>query len=1215
MLKYPLVIFCFIFTFSAISQTTIIKTQNFDETAPVWNFTTDVPFFDHGSDGFYGVHDGDNDKDSNDTGIATKASSLGFTNIQNDFLFINDLSDEGDNGTNNEAIIRFDDVDLTIYRNIVISFDFEVVGFGNTDYIRYEIIEDGISSSIEELPKNEAGAAIYNIKNSTKTLSFKFIIKQNGQTDFAGIDNITLSGELVDPCDDLLISEYIEGSSSTSHRNNFIEIYNPTNTSIDLENYDLIKYTGKSTMVSNVLMLNGTIPAYGTYLIEDNKENLNVAADLSTNNTVMDFTGDDKIALRNSDQIIDLIGIIGDSINFAKDLTLRRKSNVQNPNDQFSLTEWDVYDLEELGNINRHVSSCSGAIPEIEVSGNSQIIVDGAKNTSSANNTYFGIIIPDAGFEIIKSFYIKNLGNTVLNISDVAITGDSDNYSILAMPSTNIQPQDSSEISISFNPKIKGIKTATIIIENNDDSESSFDFTIQGEGSGETDSSLMITQYYEGSGNNKWIEITNISTLPTPENTYYIALFWNADAKNPIGIKPSRNKSIPALVPGEIVKYRSTLTVTEPDYALNGMEIKSGVCSFTGDDILIISTSNDTSSWANKIDIIGTDTLWGKDISYVRKYGCEGVRPNTGFNSLDWFIYEITDINNAMIDNNLRVGKHYLGSTTFANNKAWNNGEPDKYRTAIIDQDYNSFEFGNLETCDLIINAGKIMNINGGNYISINNNLTVNGFLEIQHEGSLYMVKNNGTVINNGLINIHKTTTTIKKNDYTYWSSPVKSAILETVFNTSPQNSFYRFETQNFSDTDGDNLDDDGNAWQRVSGSMDNGKGYTAMAPNTDPFINNQAVIFNGPVNNGMINVAVSLSDNDSNNNDDWNLLGNPYPSAISADLFLNDVNNNSFLNGSIYYWTHNTSANLDNGDNQYSSDDYAIYNIGTGGIKATSQGVIPTGIIASGQGFFIEAIKSGNVLFKNEMRVKVANDNFFKMDKIKNHETLEKDKIWLNLSNDQGAFSQILIGFMSGASASIESQFDAPRLDGSNFLSFYSIAENQHLAIQGTNTIVEEVIIPIGFSSKINEKIDLKIKIDHLEGKLFEKDILLVDNLLEKTHDLKISEYLFSVDEQGIFDNRFYLKIGSYLPVNEEEINIKEVLIISRSQNFLEIKTNKNSILSSINIFDILGRNIFNAEPNNKGYSLNHNKIHSGFFILHVQLADGSVLTKKVII
>ena len=116
MLKYHLFLFSFIFIFYANSQTSIIRTQNFDETSPTWNFTTDIPFFDHGSDGFFGVHDGDKDNDTNDTGIATNASSLSSINIVNDFLFINDLNDEGDNGTNSNAILLFHDVNIYTFR-------------------------------------------------------------------------------------------------------------------------------------------------------------------------------------------------------------------------------------------------------------------------------------------------------------------------------------------------------------------------------------------------------------------------------------------------------------------------------------------------------------------------------------------------------------------------------------------------------------------------------------------------------------------------------------------------------------------------------------------------------------------------------------------------------------------------------------------------------------------------------------------------------------------------------------------------------------------------------------------------------------------------------------------------------------------------------------------------------------------------------------------
>ncbi|MCF6298110.1 MAG: lamin tail domain-containing protein, partial [Flavobacteriaceae bacterium] len=654
MLKYYIFLVAFILTFSAISQNTLIKIQDFDEPNQEWNFITDIPFFDSNSDGFFGIHDGDNDSDANDTGVALKANLISFGDIKNDFLFINDLSDEGDNGTNNEAIITFSSVDISNYHQVYISFDYDIAEFDSSDYIKYEIIEDDVSTDIITLPKNEKGLISISIKNKTQSVFFKLIIKQNGIEDYAGVDNIKLEGILIDPCSELMISEYIEGTSSTSFRNNFIEIYNPTNTSINLENYDLVKYTGESIEISNTLNLAGTIPAYETFLIEDTTENIGIVSDLSTNSFVMDFTGDDKIALRNSNQIIDIIGEIGSSSNFAKDIVLRRKSNIQNSNNQYNIEEWDVYGLENLGDINVHVSNCSGAIPEIKISGNDKSIVDGSEVTSVLDNTYFEMISVDSGDEIVKDFYIKNVGDSDLNIINIAIS-DAINFSIITSPSSIIQPSDSSKITISFQPTSLGLKTAIVSIENNDASENPFNFYIQGEGVGKSNSPLMITQYYEGTGNNKWIEITNISESETPEN-YYLALYWNDDAKNPIGINPSRSKLIPALLPGQTLKYQSALIVSQPEYAIDGNEIKSSICNFTGDDILIISTSNDNTCWENRLDIIGNSSNWGVNKSYVRKYGHEAATTHTGFNFNDWFIYEISEIDNAKVGTNQRIG-------------------------------------------------------------------------------------------------------------------------------------------------------------------------------------------------------------------------------------------------------------------------------------------------------------------------------------------------------------------------------------------------------------------------------------------------------------------------------------------------------------------------------------------------------------------------------
>ncbi|KAF2518821.1 hypothetical protein EYY60_00010, partial [Flavobacterium zhairuonense] len=66
-------------------------------------------------------------------------------------------------------------------------------------------------------------------------------------------------------------------------------------------------------------------------------------------------------------------------------------------------------------------------------------------------------------------------------------------------------------------------------------------------------------------------------------------------------------------------------------------------------------------------------------------------------------------------------------------------------------------------------------------------------------------------------------------------------------------------------------------------------------------------------------------------------LLGNPYPSALSADAFI--TANNTLLDGTLYFWTHNTPVVLI-GAYQYTTDDYAVYNLsgGTGTSPAPSK-------------------------------------------------------------------------------------------------------------------------------------------------------------------------------------------------------------------------------------------------------------------------------------
>lgn len=142
----------------------------------------------------------------------------------------------------------------------------------------------------------------------------------------AGSFNFVLAQE----CDDLFISEYIEGWSN----NKAIELYNPTANSIDLSEYKLERYSNgqNSAADEQKIDLMGTITAYGTYVIVIDQRNaegegqdapvweeLQAAADLflcpvyEENNT-MYFNGNDCVVLRDiaTNSVVDVFGRIGE---------------------------------------------------------------------------------------------------------------------------------------------------------------------------------------------------------------------------------------------------------------------------------------------------------------------------------------------------------------------------------------------------------------------------------------------------------------------------------------------------------------------------------------------------------------------------------------------------------------------------------------------------------------------------------------------------------------------------------------------------------------------------------------------------------------------------------------------------------------------------------------------------------------------------------------
>ena len=289
------------------------------------------------------------------------------------------------------------------------------------------------------------------------------------------------------------------------------------------------------------------------------------------------------------------------------------------------------------------------------------------------------------------------------------------------------------------------------------------------------------------------------------------------------------------------------------------------------------------------------------------------------------------------------------------------------------------------------------------------------------------------------------------------------------------------------------------------------------------------------------------------------------------------------------------------------------MYTVGTGGVKANPNGIEPTQYISSCQGFFVEGLKEGLLTFKNEMRTVDHNDNFFKSKKTK--ESVNENKIWLNLTNDQGAFSQILIGFIEGATTAFDKNFDGYRIDTQNPINFYSLGDDEPFAIQGLPGFQGNEKIELGLYSRIQEETLMKISIDHIYGDLSNKDIILFDKVLHKSHNLTGSSYSFMLTEPGKMDHRFELHFRS-LPFSNSELSqssskIRWLLY----DEILRVNTNNNDIIRRLEIFDLNGRKL-------KDHAVNTNSVHInwvGFpsrsiYVLRAKLQDSRTITAKII-
>ncbi|TYA94738.1 choice-of-anchor D domain-containing protein [Seonamhaeicola marinus] len=153
--------------------------------------------------------------------------------------------------------------------------------------------------------------------------------------------------------------------------------------------------------------------------------------------------------------------------------------------------------------------------PEINIQGNGNTIADGDTTPSTTDDTNFGDVLVTGGTGV-STFTIQNLGSADLNLTGsspyITISGsNAADFSITSIPSSPISPSSNTTFAITFDPSSTGLRQATITIANNDSSESSYSFDVQGNG--------VAASYCSSNGDSTGGEYINRVQLNTLDNT------------------------------------------------------------------------------------------------------------------------------------------------------------------------------------------------------------------------------------------------------------------------------------------------------------------------------------------------------------------------------------------------------------------------------------------------------------------------------------------------------------------------------------------------------------------------------------------------------------------------------------------------------------------------------------------------------------------------
>jgi len=464
------------------------------------------------------------------------------------------------------------------------------------------------------------------------------------------------------------------------------------------------------------------------------------------------------------------------------------------------------------------------------------------------------------------------------------------------------------------------------------------------------------------------------------------------------------------------------------------------------------------------------------------------------------------------------------------------------------------------------------------------------GIVEVDHSGSLVQTAENAT-LSLGDYRLYKNVTGLQHYyDYVFVSTPLESSAF--TFDDLMPNAWARYR---FDATRQDSTQYPDPAWVPVAGddTLTPGIGYAVSMPQdfAGGDIRLAYTDSAGKFNTGNIEVEVNEGVNQS-----WNLLGNPYPSALDFNAFAAD---NPAIEGFYAAWTN--CKGLDS-TGRHQKEGYTLYSTGSGSVRACETGLQAGRYINTAQAFFVLSNQNpATVMFKNSQRVAGHNNLYI-------YAPEETSRLWVNIKSEDGSvFRQLLIGFFENATEGRDRNYDVPAMRMPD-LWFYSLGGGNKYVIQGLPAWDgNERRISLGITATAAGRYSLYL--DRTEGQLRTIPVYLYDREQNRYYDLRRETVRINVAE-GSTDNRYELVLNPQFLRTDQDT--REVRLTGHEGIFT---LQSAQPVSGVEVFDLNGRLIATAGPSRNGtVVIDLRRKPHGVYVWVIRWNDGVSLHKKVI-